>query len=98
MLAAANTAQLSVLPSAHQREVAESREPRVSDDPPASQTANVPTRTLERACQEPGSGPKPTVKVAEQRDLSPMVYLLVQQDGHNLTRGPAAAEVTRPGF
>jgi hypothetical protein len=47
-------------------------------------------RTLERACQEPGSGPKPTVKVAEQRDLSSVVYLLIQQDGHDLTRGTAA--------
>ena len=45
--------------------------------------------TVERAYQEPGLGPKSTVKVAEQRDFSSVVYLLVQQDGHDLTRGPA---------
>jgi hypothetical protein len=38
------------------------------------------------------------VKVAEQRDFSSVVYLLVQQDGHDLARGRAAAEVARPGF
>jgi hypothetical protein len=63
-----------------------------------SSIARCSTPTLERSCQEPGSGPKSTVKVAEQRDLSSVVYLLVQQDGHDLARGSAAAEVARPGF
>jgi hypothetical protein len=45
-----------------------------------------------------GSGSKPPVKVPEQRDLASMVYLLVQQDGHHLARGSAAAQVARAGF
>src|SRR5215213_7615514 len=48
--------------------------------------------------RELGSGPKPSVKVAEQRDLSSMVYLLVQQDGDDLARGAAAPEVAGTGF
>jgi hypothetical protein len=53
---------------------------------------------LDRPCQEQGSGPKATVEVAEQRDLSSVVDLLIQQNSHHLASGSAAAEVARARF
>jgi hypothetical protein len=39
--------------------------------------------------------PHTVVKIAEQRDFSTVVWLLIQQDGHNLACGLLAAEMAR---